>query len=72
MSDSPARTNYVTPECREARNLYWRGGHLHCPGPLEVRQPSNAVAVEVLTCACPCHDVPTTPPHGLLPDWRHD
>lgn len=55
MSSAQAPSGYVTPECREARNLHWRGGHLHCPGPLEVRQQSAAVAVEVLRCACPCH-----------------
>ncbi len=56
MSTTPLASTYVTPECREARTLYWRGGHLHCPGPLEVRQPSGSAVVEVLTCACSCHD----------------
>ncbi|MCT9093244.1 hypothetical protein N4G70_30915 [Streptomyces sp. ASQP_92] len=55
MTNAPPMNAYVTPECREARHLYWRGGHLLCPGPYEVRQPSSGGAMEVLMCACPCH-----------------
>ncbi|MFE9372217.1 hypothetical protein ACFYM2_20955 [Streptomyces sp. NPDC006711] len=55
MTDLPTPAAYVTPECREASNLFWRGGHLLCPGPLEVRRPPSIVAVEVLRCACSCH-----------------
>ncbi|MFF4183004.1 hypothetical protein ACFYZ9_07430 [Streptomyces sp. NPDC001691] len=55
MTHSPTSTAYVTPECREARKLGWDKSHLHCPGPLEVRQTPGTVAVEVLQCACPCH-----------------
>ncbi len=56
MSQPRTSSAYVTPECREARNLYCRGGHLLCPGPFEVRQPPSTVAIEVLRCACSCHD----------------
>ncbi|MBX7464994.1 MULTISPECIES: hypothetical protein [unclassified Streptomyces] len=56
MSQTQTPSAYVTPECREARNLFWRGGHLLCPGPLEVRQPPGAVAIETLRCACSCHE----------------
>ncbi|GAA2464197.1 hypothetical protein GCM10010388_65590 [Streptomyces mauvecolor] len=59
LNRTQAPSTYVTPECREARNLRWDTGHLHCPGPLEVRQPSGALPLEVLNCACRCHTVPS-------------
>ncbi|GGU45184.1 hypothetical protein GCM10010289_77230 [Streptomyces violascens] len=55
MTQTQAPSTYVTPECREARNLRWETGHLHCPGPLELRQPPGTLPLEVLNCACPCH-----------------
>ncbi|MFF4189225.1 hypothetical protein ACFYZ9_39155 [Streptomyces sp. NPDC001691] len=55
MTQTRTSTAYVTPECREARKLSWDKGHVHCPGPLEVRQTLGTVAVEVLQCACSCH-----------------
>ncbi|MFD7167326.1 hypothetical protein [Streptomyces violascens] len=55
MTQIQTLSTYVTPECREARNLRWETGHLHCPGPLELRQAPGTVAFEVLKCACPCH-----------------
>ncbi|MER5561410.1 hypothetical protein ABT071_22700 [Streptomyces sp. NPDC002506] len=56
MSQTQTPSAYVTPECRAARTLFWRDGHLLCPGPFEVRQPPNAVAIEVLRYSCSCHD----------------
>lgn len=55
MTTTRAPGNYVTPECREAEKPRWVGGHFHCPGPLEVRQSTGTVAVEVLKCACSYH-----------------
>lgn len=57
MTTPKAPGTYVTPECREARKLHWETGHLHCPGPFEVRQPSGAVPLEVLKCTCHCHAI---------------
>lgn len=55
MTAKQAPSTYVTPECREARNLCWPVGHTHCPGPLEVRRWQGEAPLEVLKCACPCH-----------------
>ncbi|GGU13438.1 hypothetical protein [Streptomyces violascens] len=57
MTATKAPSTYVTPECREARNLSWEAGHRHCPGPLDVRQRRGSVPLEVLKCACHCHNL---------------